>query len=205
MEPSPFKTIQRGEDGVYRWGYELNMATNPVILLMFVKFIVVFCAFILAFDIISDWGMYNFEKHLVENVRFTVLMALFMIALSWVSMVVYQYAVLGGRYRVIFEMDDDGVLHRQVTSQFLKSQKVSLAGFVIGLAAGKPGVAGANLLAATKSSSYSDFKKVRSVKPKRWLHTIKVNQLLEKNQVYVPREDFDAVYRFITERCTYVK
>ena len=47
MDCNPFKIIRRGEDGVYRWGYELNMATNPVILLMFVKFIVILAYFCL--------------------------------------------------------------------------------------------------------------------------------------------------------------
>ena len=205
MEQNPFKTIQRGEDGVYRWGYELNIVTNPVILLMFVKFIVVFCAVIFCFDVFSDWGSYNFSERLVDNARMVCLLALAMIALVWVSMIVLQAVVYGGRYRVVFEMDDEGVLHRQVNSQFLKSKKVSFAGFVMGLVAGKPGVAGANLLAATKSSSYSAFSKVKSVKPKRWLHTIKVNETLEKNQVYVPSEDFDAVYQYILERCPQAK
>ena len=205
MDCNPFKIIRRGEDGVYRWGYELNMATNPVILLMFVKFIVIFGLVLLALFTFLDWGSYNFGDRMVENVRNVGLLVLFMIALSWVSLAIYQYVVLGGRYRVIFEMDNKGVVHRQLTAQFAKSQKVSLAGFVIDLCAGKPGVAGTNLMAATKSSSYSAFSKVRSVKPNRWLHTIKVNELLEKNQVYVPSEDFDAVYRYILERCPNLK
>jgi hypothetical protein len=46
---------------------------------------------------------------------------------------------------------------------------------------------------------------VRKVKRRRWMHLIKVNQLLDRNQVYVRKEDYDFVYDFIKSHCPKVK
>ena len=72
---------------------------------------------------------------------------------------------------------------------------------LVGMASGRPTAAGAGLLAASKNSSTSEFKLVKRVKAHRRLHVIKVNQLLNKNQVYVPDGDFDFVYDYIKSRC----
>ena len=74
-----------------------------------------------------------------------------------------------------------------------------------GVAGGSFSTAGAGMLAASKNASVSEFAKVRKVKPRRWLGVIKVNQLLERNQVYVRKEDFDFVYDFIKSHCPNAK
>ena len=65
--------------------------------------------------------------------------------------------------------------------------------------AGRPGMAGAGMLAATRTSMYSDFRKIRKVKANRAMHTIYVNELLGRNQVYAETADFDFVLHFIKE------
>jgi len=37
------------------------------------------------------------------------------------------------------------------------------------------------------------------------MNLIKVNQLLNKNRIYVPEEDFDFVYDFLCQHCTKAK
>jgi hypothetical protein len=61
------------------------------------------------------------------------------------------------------------------------------------------------MLATSKQASVSEFSKVRRVKPRRWLHVIKVNEFIEKNQIYVPTEDFDFVYEYVRTRCVNAK
>lgn len=61
------------------------------------------------------------------------------------------------------------------------------------------------MLAAAKQESYTDFQRVRRVVARPRLHLIKVNERLEKNQVYVPREDFDFVLDFIRSHCPNLK
>ena len=56
-----------------------------------------------------------------------------------------------------------------------------------------------------KTKSTSEFVHVRRVKARRRFNLIKVNQLFDKNQVYVADEDFDFVYNFIKSRCINAK
>ena len=74
-----------------------------------------------------------------------------------------------------------------------------------GAAAGKPGVVGSGILASSRSTSTSVLANVKSIKARRRLNLIKVNQLLNKNRVFVPDEDFDFVYDFLCQHCPNAK
>ena len=51
-----------------------------------------------------------------------------------------------------------------------------------------------------RTEMYSEFGKVRSVKACRRRNLIKVNGLLNHNQVYTEKEDFDFVLNYISSR-----
>jgi len=76
---------------------------------------------------------------------------------------------------------------------------------LVGAAAGKPGVIGTGILSASRSKSTSVLANVARLVPCRRLHLIKVNQLLNKNRVFVPDEDFDFVYDFLCQHCPKAK
>jgi hypothetical protein len=67
------------------------------------------------------------------------------------------------------------------------------------------GVDATGLLAASHSSSTSTLANVTHLIPCRRMNLIKVNQLLAKNRVYVPDEDFDFVYDFLCQHCVKAK
>jgi hypothetical protein len=46
---------------------------------------------------------------------------------------------------------------------------------------------------------------VKRIKARRRQNLIKVNQLLNKNRIFVPDEDFDFVYDFLCQHCTKAK
>ena len=77
--------------------------------------------------------------------------------------------------------------------------------FIVGAAAGKPGTVGAGLLAASRTTSTSELANVARLIPCRRMNLIKVNQLLNKNRVFVPDEDFDFVYDFLCQHCPKAK
>lgn len=56
-----------------------------------------------------------------------------------------------------------------------------------------------------QSSLYSPFNTVKRIKKKPASQTIFVNSTLLRNQVYVPKEDFDFVYNYIVEHCGQAK
>ena len=105
---------------------------------------------------------------------------------------------MGGKYIVDFEMDKNGVLHKQASTQAKKAKKLGFFTALVGAASGKPSTMGAGL-AATRTEMYSDFKKVKNIKAYPRRNLIKLNAPFNKNQVYARDEDFEFVLGFITE------
>ena len=204
MKQNDDARVRLCDDGKYRWVYEMNMLTNPTIFLTVFK---VFLYIILAGWLIFGTFLYlihgDFEGFLDMSKGMLVALAI-MAGLTLLG-VLFLAALYGGKYVVLFEMDEQEIKHIQLPRQVKKAQAISLITTLVGLAAKKPTTAGAGLLAAGKSSSTSVYANVRRVVARRNLHLIKVNQLLNKNQIYVPDEDFDFVYEFIKSRCIHAK
>lgn len=191
-------------DGKYRWVYELNMYKNPAIILTVFK--------IFGYILLVGWAVLVVGQLIGgttwEDIWETTYMMLCMVALFFVLIILAYLLVAanyGGKYIVLFEMDEKGVLHRQLKDQVNRAKAMSWFTILAGIAAGSATTVGAGINSATKTASYSSFDRVRSVKAYRWWHLIKVNELLEKNQVYVPDEDFDFVLHYIRSRCGRVK
>lgn len=204
MKQTDDARVRLCDDGKYRWVYEMNMLTNPTIFLTVFK---IFLYIILAGWLIFGTFLYlihgDFEGFLDMSKGMLVALAI-MAGLTLLG-VLFLAALYGGKYVVLFEMDEQEIKHIQLPRQVKKAQAISLITTLVGLAAKKPTTAGAGLLAAGKSSSTSVYANVRRVVARRNLHLIKVNQLLNKNQIYVPDEDFDFVYEFIKSRCIHAK
>lgn len=196
--------VQLCQDGKYRWIYELNMYKNPSIIFVVFKIFGYILLIGWAIMTIADlfrgegWDMFwnNTKMMLIVCAVFFVLtmLAYLLVAASY-----------GGKYIVLFEMDEKGVLHRQIKSQVKKAQVMGWLTVLAGVRAGNITTVGVGLNSATKTSSYSSFDHVKSVKAYRRRNLIKVNELLEKNQVYVMDEDFDFVYDYIRSHCPNVK
>ena len=191
----PTPNIQLCSDGVYRWFYPFDMLKNPNIL--FTVWNVEAIAFgaiyllVLLINLIGD-SLYGMEGFLELTKGFAIMLLVFLV----IGVIAYLIlaAMFGWRYLVIFEMDEKGVLHKQMPPQFEKVEAITWIGL---LAARTPATAGAALLAGSKSESYVSFDKLRKVLVQRRRHTIKVNERLEHSQVYAAPEDFDFVLNYI--------
>ena len=199
------------QDGKYRWTYELNMLKNPAIILVVYKILGILLCIPFAINIISLasqgklqaewndrlWSGSNPKVWLVLMAVFAVIILLGYLIVAW---------TYGGSYIVHFTMDEDTLEHRQEAVQHDRAQKLNFLTILVGIFAKHPGTAGAGMLAATRgTTSTSVFASVRRIKSRRALHLIKVNQLLDHNQVYVPSEDFDFVLDFIKSHCPKAK
>ena len=198
------KEIRLCKDGKYRWMYEMHLIKNPTIFLTVLKIFayIILIGFLIfgffLYAIHGDWeGLWGMAKAMV--IAFAGMSVLTFLGVCLVAL------MYGGKYIVLFEMNEKGIAHIQVPRQYKKAQVIGLITALAGLATGTPSAAGAGLLAATRNSSTSSFEKVRQVKAYRKRNLIKVNQLLFKNQVYVPDEDFDFVYDYITSHCPNAK
>ncbi len=192
------------EDGKYRWTYPLDMLKNPSILFVLLKIFGILLSIPLLIALISAAANNDWQKiwggfikiWLIVMVVFFVIILISYLIVVWMN---------GGKYVVNFTMDEKRLIHEQVPVQYERARKVGILAALVGIFAKRPVAAGAGALAASRNTSVSVFDKVRRVKPRRGQNLIKVNQSLERNQVYVPDEDFDFVLDFIRKHCPNAK
>lgn len=197
--------IQLCDDGKYRWIYALNMWTNPTILFLVFKiffwvFVGIWALMVIIMLCEDGW---DGEAFWGLTWPMMILMGVFTI----IALIAYAIvaAMYGGKYTVLFEMDEKGINHCQIKEQARKARKMGLITAAAGLATGNLTTAGVGLMSASRTSMYSSFDKVRSVQRRKGRNLIKVNELLFKNQVYVRDEEFDFVYDYIKSHCQKVK
>lgn len=203
-QPYQSQNIHYCADGKYRWVYEMHMMKNPILM------ITVYKAFGLTFIIL--WIIMAFISLIsgdgLESVMFSTKVVLIIVAI-FVPLIFLAFllvaAMNGWKYVVMFEMDEYGLLHRQLQKQVKKAKAIGWLAVIAGLLGGNRGAASAGFVAATKQELYSDFSAVRSVKAKRGFSTIKVNETLTRNQAYASKEDFDFVYQYILAHCPRLK
>ncbi|MBP3241874.1 MAG: hypothetical protein J6M92_15245 [Oribacterium sp.] len=192
-------------DGKYRWIFEFPMLKNPVILFTVFKVLgmsaAIIAIFMLLVDLIDDGSITPPETD--------ELMIAFWVILFFIGVVIISYTILaamyGFKYMVLFEMDEEKVVHIQMSKQFEKAQAIGWLTAMVGLASGRIGAAGTGMLAAAQNTSTSDFVNVRQVIGNRWMRVIKVNKLLDHNQIYVEPSDYDFVFNYISQRCVNAK
>lgn len=192
------------EDGKYRWMYELNLITNPTMFITTFK--VFFYIALVTFLIVGFFPNVfsgNWEK--MGEMAVTYLIVLGVLTGLTIIGILGLAIMYKGKYIVLFAMDENGIAHVQAPEQFKKAVKLAKATSIAGMVGGSFTTAGAGLLMASRNAFYSDYNDVRRIKPRRWLHLIRVNNRLQRNQIYVPSEDFDFVYNYIKTRCPNAK
>lgn len=182
-----------------QWVYEFSFWKNPTILITAAKVmligLLVPAIFMFGITIMDDIGEAFNIFFMILGYGFITMTVLLLLAYILLAL---HY---GGNYYVLFKMDDEGVNHIQLDKQYKKAQALGFLTTLIGLSTGNLAASGAGLMAATKQSLYSSFKKVRSVKAVKSRNTIYVNESLTKNQIYASNEDFDFVFEHIVNRC----
>ena len=196
--------IIEDKDCTYRWVYEFSLLTNPTILLTVVKvFLGIIAAFVVLGVVLTIPVLvqgYADAEVVLGVFRSGGIMALLFIVLTIVGYAIYAL-MNGGKYCVLFTMDDEGITHKQLPREFKKAQVVAGLNVLAGLVAGNLSQMGMGILTATHDTTVSTFSSVRSVKGSRALHVIKVNEPLAKNQVYVEPGDYDFVFGYIRDHC----
>ena len=193
------KNIKKSDDGTYRWVYEFNMLKKPIILLTVLKiFLLVLVGMWIIFGLFRI-GNDGFIGAFAAQTKELLIPAAILLALSFAAYIILA-CIYGWKYCVLFEMNETGIRHIQMEKQYKKAQAIGWLTAMAGAAAGKPGTAGTGLLAATKNEQATEFSKVKRMRSFRALHTIKLDSLLNHNQIYAEPEDFDFVLEYISKR-----
>ena len=192
-------------DGKYRWVYEVPMLKNPTILIDVFKVLGISFGIVWLFTVLvigCEEG-YTLENLWGITSGFLVLMGVFLV-IGCIAYFIVAWCY-GWKYVVLFTLDERQVVHQQMPRQVKKATVLGALTAMMGGAAGKPGVVGSGLLAASRSTLTSDFVDVTRLIPCRCHNLIKVSQLLSKNRVFVPDEDFDFVYNYLCQHCPRAK
>ena len=193
------ENVKKCDDGTYRWVYEFNMLKNPIILLTVLKiFLLVLVGIWVIFGIFRI-GNDGFAGAFAAQTKDLLIPAAILFGLSIVGYIILA-CIYGWKYCVLFEMDEKGIRHIQMEKQYKKAQALGWLTAMAGAAAGKPGVTGTGLLAATKNEQFSEFSKVKRLRVFRTFHTIKLDSLLNHNQIYAEPEDYEFVLDYISSR-----
>ena len=201
METPADSRVKLYPDGKYRWVYEVPMLKNPTILFDVYKVLGISFGIVWLFNVllISCEDGLNLRNLWSFTSGFLILMLIFLVIGYLAYFIVAWY--YGWKYIVLFTLDEKEVVHQMMPRQMEKAKVLGALTALVGSVAGKPGVMGAGVLAASRSTSTSVLANVARLVPRRRLHLIKVNQLLNKNRVFVPDEDFDFVYNFLCQHC----
>lgn len=193
------ENIKKGDDGTYRWVYEFNMLKNPMILLTVLKiFLLVLAGMWIVFGMfrIGDDGLVG---AFTAQTKELLIPAAILFGLSIAAYIILA-CIYGWKYCVLFEMNETGIRHIQMEKQYKKAQALGWLTAMAGAAAGKPGAAGTGLLVATKNEQATEFGKVNRMRVFRAFHTIKLDALLNHNQIYAEPEDYEFVLDYISKR-----
>lgn len=188
--------IKKSADGKYRWRYEMSLFKNPTIFILVYKILFFIFLGIFLFTVVIDSisNGFNLESLSGSAKIFGIIFAV-MTGITILGYLIYA-AIMGGKYIVDFTMDENGVLHEQTPAQAKKARKLGELTALAGAASGRPSIAGAGIN-STRTTMYSDFKKIKKIKAYPRRGVIKLNAPFNKNQVYASKEDFEFVLNFI--------
>ncbi len=196
--------IVLGEDGVYRWMFELSLWRNPTILITLIKVFGLTIGILFLFGLIFAITSGDFLEQLLFHIRLLGIVFGIFLVLSVISYMIYAVAV-GGKYIVYFEMSEEKIVHTQLPRQYNKIKRAAGVAIIAAFLAENLLLASNAFLVASRNSSVSEWNRVKSVKSVRRRQVIYVNELLNRNQIYAEEPDFDFVEGFIRSHCTGAK
>ena len=195
MTNEPSEEVIRYADGKYRWVYEKSLFRDPSILLLVLKVLGITVLIIWAFYMIVLFMDSASPEDMWEATKFNLLMFLVIMALGCAGYLLYA-VIMGGKYCVVFTMDEKGVKHAQYKAQVKKATLLSEMTVLAGVMAKNPTVAGVGKNSA-RTEMYTKFSGVSEIRVDRKHETIRIGG----NEVYVKEEDFDFVMGYIEEHC----
>ena len=128
------------------------------------------------------------------------IMAAIFLGLSILGYLLYA-AMMGGKYCVIFTMDEKGVLHEQQAKQAKKASIIGDLLVLAGAASGNLTTVGIGMTHGNRNAMYTAFKGTKKLTGLRRKNTIVLREGLSNNRVWCEDEDFDFVWDYIKARC----
>ena len=195
--PYVSKNVLLCTDGKYRWVYEMNLFKD---LWVFGTILKIFGGIILAgmaiFLIVELFGDHRYE----DVLKMGGIMAAIFLGLTILGYLLYA-AMMGGKYCVIFTMDEKGILHEQQAKQAKKASIIGDLLVLAGAASGNLTTIGIGMTHGNRNAMYTAFKGTKKLTGIRRKNTIVLREGLSNNRVWCEDEDFDFVWDYIKAHC----
>ncbi len=186
--------------GGYHWMYAFSFWKNPAVLITTYKLLLLATlvpGLLMFFLTLAEEGIAPaFRIFILIMGGGAVLMAA-LLALAYPLIAL----IYGGKYYVLFKMDNKGINHIQLDKQFKKAQAMGFLTTLLGAASGSIAAGGAGILAASRKNLYTSFERVKSMKVNSRRNTIYLNETLTRNQIYVSDENFQSIKEYILNHC----
>ena len=198
------KNIMKYPDGKYRWVYELDLYKTTTIIKEVWRALIISGLIVMAL-----MGIFSIiEGDFLDTLQFmgemaAILFAIFLV-LSILGYLLFAY-IIGGKYCVLFEMDENGILNKAQEKHVKKAELIGALTVLAGIASGRPGTVGTGILATARTEMYSAFGDVKELEILPEQHLIRVNETLSRNQVYAADEDFAFVADYLKAHCVNAK
>ena len=155
------KSVTLCDDGKYRWIYELSMWKNPTLLVLIYKVLGIAFGIVGLFILILNWENLSFAW---EDV-WPVLAFIGFFALLTLLAYAIVAGMYGGKYIVIFTMDERGINHEQIPEQAAKARTLGAITAAAGAATSNPSMAGLGVGCAARTSMYFQHDAEANVGP----------------------------------------
>ncbi len=196
-DPHASKNVVLCMDGKYRWVYEVNLFKDFWVLGYMYK---IFGGIILGmgviYFIIQLFGDHEY-RFVLEMVG--IMCGIFLV-LGLIGYLVYA-AIMGGKYCVVYTMDDKGILSEQQPKQAKKANIIADLLVLAGALSGNLTTVGMGLSSARKTSMHTTFAGTKKLKGVARRGLIKMDSLFSHDRTYCEQEDFNFVWNYVKSRC----
>ena len=188
------------DDGVYRWVYEYDLWKNHTVILEIEKFLFLVCLGIMVIQGLIEIPQKGFIKALISAAQEAGILLGIMSALLIISYPIYCL-LSNGKYCVLFEMDDKGIMHTRMEKKVKREDLVEWLRAANEILDSRLLSTGLSIATASEASMETVFSEVRKMSVSEKGKTITLVCRITRNQVYVPAEKFEFVKKYILERC----
>lgn len=189
------------DDGVYRWVYEYDLWKNHTVILEIEKFFFLACMGIMVIQGLIEIPQKGFIKALISAAQEAGILLGIMSVLLVISYPIYCL-LSNGKYCVLFEMDDKGIMHTRMEKKVKREDLVEWLWTANEILDSRLLSTSLSIATASEASMETVFSEVRKMSVLEKGKTITLVCRITRNQVYVPAEKFEFVKKYILERCS---
>ena len=184
------------EDGTYDWIYCMNMMKDRSMFSFYFKVVgLCFLPIVIMMIWMAASSRLSLSTFLITMLSFGGVLLVVVFAI-WLVNTMY-----GGKYMLIYQMNNEGITFSQTTDQAAMTRAVAAASAAVSAADGNTGgVISGTGMTLRANAYHSKFEKVRSVKGKRADNLIWVKEGITTYTMYAPLEDAAFVKEYVRVR-----